>query len=84
MDPAVFSKDQCICSTDQSRTIRHNIGEAKNRFLVRYGDITANKARSWKGCNHFTQIGLRNVHRDIDPLNSVSLQPMGMQATGGF
>ena len=77
---AVALEFQRVGGPDNCRAIGHHIGQRKHPFLVRYGHIHPYKAELWQHRQRIGQIILRNLHRDILPVDRVFPEPMGVQA----
>ena len=80
MNAAIFAKDQRVRRPDQGGAICDNICKAQHGFLVRDGHVQPHKAKMRQHAQHFGQIRLRDIHRDIMTLDAIAAQPIAVQS----
>lgn len=79
MNLAIRAEDQRICSPDQGRPIRDDIGNRQHRFFVGNGHVAANETCLGKRAEHRLKVLTCDVDRDVIAADAIGLKPVSMQ-----
>ena len=65
--------------TDQGGAVGNGVGDLKDGFLVRDGDVAADETKLWHGAQQARKVERRDVDGDIVAFDPVAFQPVGMK-----
>ena len=80
VDLAILAEDQGVGGTNQSGAVGDDIGEGKDGFLVRDGDVQADEADFGEKVQGLAQVVLGEVEGDIVALDAVAFEPIAVQS----